>query len=186
MRNTDFETLPQHPLQNYRELAGNPALKPHFQMHARACGVNPHTMLCPDVLNPYARLVMLIELFPDYPQLAGQRLFAWRPQGYSDYFVRSKHPHADFIEAALRFAPLPVLRAFEAACDNLCKSTLGLIEAISLLADDGTAGEREDFCRRSARALRRDVVRVMIIADPEMLKRPGCLQTSPFLMRQGT
>lgn len=162
---------------SHRSIAANfrSIMRAHFRAHALnvQCSLNPETLLCTDILNQYARLIMLFEIFPSAPYTVAPHLFGWQAKNYARYFIESKHPEHGFIMRAFRYADPKAVLEFEDALARLNEMAERGLATLRLIMAHGRVHEARGLCKASANAVRLGVAAATAIAAPEADNKAG-------------
>jgi len=150
------------------------ALQGHYSKHADATIVNDRSLLSSEFLEQYAALVMLLERFPAAPGALAGELSNWRPRSYEDYFRGAGLRDGQFAIAAFASTPATVRRPFLAAVARLDDDSLGAIDAVIAVAQQGRADLLPGVCRERAQLLRSRIEEVaqLIAATGKPESRP--------------
>lgn len=118
--------------------------------------VNPSSGLANDYLNVFNEIVMMIDLLPDMPDLAGN-IETWSPLSYRAYFTRSTLSGREGALSAYDALEPDFRDAFERCAADLSRAATAACSSILDLTsrDDSAPGEAlARLCNAQAQLLR--------------------------------
>jgi hypothetical protein len=108
--------------------------------------INPVTWLATDYLNHFNEAIMLLEMYPSFPDCL-EDILAWKPKSYREHFSSS------------RFKDRKIALAAYDAADPTARSDLeSLSDMMSVVLQATCAAMRSDMPREDAAALAQSVV----------------------------
>lgn len=99
-----------------------------------AANINPVTGLTTDYLNHFNEAIMLIEMLPDFPDIAAD-LDAWETMSYRAHFEQSRFRDRELAIAAYEAAPCGPRGEFDRLCDVMSAKLIEARDALDQAID---------------------------------------------------